>query len=458
MSVNPWAHRKWTRNTLLAFSAVALNHAVLVAEGQFSPLAFRWLLIAWLALIVGVFGPQVPKIEDLREKPVLAVLAGGLSLQFFELLRNTLESFSGSTARLVDMLFIAGIAACALLTLAATAGHTLPGKPWFVAIVVVHFFLGLGYLRINGVPLIDVFIFQQSGSAALLSGHNPYELTFPNIYGDGTPFYSPSVIAGGRALFGFPYPPLSLLMCLPGYLLTGDVRYSHLVATTLSGLLIGFSGRGLLSKLAALLFLFSPTVFFVVQRSWTEPFVVLLFSMILFQCRLGRSPFLTLGLLIASKQYLVLAGPLAAWFLMKEPSLHRYSRLILRVGASALAVTLPLALWNFRAFFYSVGIVQFLQPFRRDALSIPAWVVHMGFSPPPVWMAFLAVGVAGFFLLKRLHPSSPGFATSLAVMYLVFFSLNKQAFLNYYFLVVAFLCGAIAAADIKDDSISPLKE
>jgi hypothetical protein len=247
-------------------------------------------------------------------------------------------------------------------------------------------------------------------------------------------------------------------MCLPAYLLTGDVRYSHLVATTLSGLLIGFSGRGLLSKLAALLFLFSPTVFVVVQQSWTEPFVVLLFSIILFQCRLGRSPFWTLGLFIASKQYLVLAAPLAIWLLMKEPSLHRYFRLVLRVAASALVVTLPLALWNFRAFFYSVWIVQFLQPFRRDALSIPVWIVHMGFSPPPVWVAFLALGAAGFFLLKRLHPSSSGFATSLAVMYLVFFSLNKQAFLNYYFLVVACLCGAIAAADIKDDSVSPLQE
>ncbi len=343
MNVNPRAQAKWTRNALLAFSAIALNHAVLIAEGLYSPLAMRWLLIAGLALMLAVFGPPIQRIEELREKPVLVLLAGGLALQFFELLRNALESFSGGSPRRVDILFIAGIAACALLTLAATAGLAPPGKTWFVAVVVAHFILGLAYLRIMGVPMIDVFVFQQHASAALLSGHNPYTSIFPNIYGEGTPYYGPGMTANGRVLFGFPYPPLGLFLCLPSYLLTGDVRYSHLAATTLSGLFIGFSGRGLLSKLAALLFLFSPTVFLVVQRSWTEPFVVLLLSIVLFQCRRGRSPLLTLGLLLASKQYFVLAGPLATWFLMKEPSLRRYSRLILRVGAAALIVTLPLA-------------------------------------------------------------------------------------------------------------------
>jgi hypothetical protein len=122
---------------------------------------------------------------------------------------------------------------------------------------------------------------------------------------------------------------------------------------------------------------------------------------------------------------------------------------MLRAGVVSLAVTLPLALWNFRAFLWSVVMVQFLQPFRPDALSIPALVVRMGLPQPPIWPAFVALGLAGFFLLKRLRPSAAGFACCLACMYMVFFTLNKQAFLNYYILVGACLCGAVAAADMN---------
>ena len=447
MSDNPRAQDKWTRNALLALSAVALYQALRTSKGTLSPLALCGLLIACMALMVGVFGPPIRRVEALRERAVLAVLVGGLALQFVELLEATLRYYFSTS--FLHVFFIAGIVACGLLTLAATTGLARSGNSWFVAVVVMHFFLGAAFLHIEDVPTIDVLVFQQDASAALVSGHNPYAMTFPNVFGEGTPLYSPALVANGRVLFGFPYPPLILFLCLPSYLLTGDVRYAHLAATTLSGLLIGFSGRGLLSKLAAVLFLFSPTVFYVVQQSWTEPFLVLLFSIVLFQSRLGRSPFLALGLLVASKQYVVLAVPLAAWFLIRERSWRAYSGLMLRVGAVSLAVTLPLALWNFKAFFRSVVMVQFLQPFRPDALSVPALVVRMGLPQPPIWPAFAAVGVAGFFLLKRLRPSTASFACCLVVMYMVFFTLNKQAFLNYYFLVGACLCGAIAAADLK---------
>ena len=450
MNDDPRLRDKWTRNALLAFSAIAVYHAAWISTGMLSPLALRWLLIACLALMAGVFGPPIRRIEAFREKPVLIVLAAGLALQFIEHLKDSVHSFSGSPAPLVHKLFIAGIAACAVLTLAATAGLASSGKTWFVAVVIVHFFLGIAYLHIWGPPAIDVFVAQQDASAALLSGHNPYAMTFPNIYGEGTTLYGPGLIANGRTVFGFFYPPLSLFLCLPSYLLTGDVRFSHLAATTLSGLLIGFSGRGLLSRLAAVLFLFSPDVFFVVQSSWTEPFLVLLLAIVLFQCKLNCSPWLTLGLLLASKQYVVLAVPLAAWFLIRERSLRAFSALLLRAGAVTLAITLPLALWNFGAFFWSVVWFQFLQPFRPDALSIPAWLVSLGFPQPPAWPAFVALVVAGVFLLKRLRPSTAGFAASLAVIFMVFFSLNRQAFLNYYFLVGACLCSAIAASDVKD--------
>ena len=459
MSDNPRVKGNWTRNAVLAFSAVALYQALRTSKGTLSPLAVGGLLIAILALLVGAFGPPIRRIEALGEKAVLAVLAGGLALQFAELLQSTLRYFFGIS--IAHMFFMAGIVACALLTLAATTGRVPSGNTWFVVLVAMHFFMGIAYLHISDVPVIDVLVVQQDASAAILRGHSPYALTFPNIYGeDWKFFYGLGNVVNGRVQGGLPYPPLTLYLCLPSYLLTGDVRYSHLAATTLAGLLIGFSGRGMLSKLAAVLFLFSPVVFLVIEHAWTEPFLVLLLGIVLFQCRLGRSPVLALGLLVASKQYVVLAVPMAAWLLIRERSLRAWSGLVLRVGAVSLAVTLPLALWNFGAFFRAVvggpwalaGNPSSGQGwFRPDSLSIPAWLVHLGLTRPPMWPAFLAVGVAGFFLLKRLPPSGASFAISLAVMYMLLFSLsNSQAFVNYYFLVGACICASIAAADTKD--------
>jgi 4-amino-4-deoxy-L-arabinose transferase-like glycosyltransferase len=100
-----------------------------------------------------------------------------------------------------------------------------------------------------------------------------------------------------------------------------------------------------------------------------------------------------------------------------------------------------------------VVMVQFLQPFRPDSLSIPALFVRMGLPEPPVWLAFAGMGVAVHFSLRRLGRSPSGFVLSLAVMFLAFFSLNKQAFLNYYFLVGACLCMAIAAADKVENGL-----
>jgi hypothetical protein len=40
-----------------------------------------------------------------------------------------------------------------------------------------------------------------------------------------------------------------------------------------------------------------------------------------------------------------------------------------------------------------------------------------------------------------------GFAGAVAMVYFTFFALNRQAFCNYYFLVIAAMCCAIAALD-----------
>jgi hypothetical protein len=60
-------------------------------------------------------------------------------------------------------------------------------------------------------------MFQQTGAAALLAGENPYEDRYPNLYEGHPEFYGPGVVDANKHLtVGLPYPPLSLLLTLPG--------------------------------------------------------------------------------------------------------------------------------------------------------------------------------------------------------------------------------------------------
>ena len=53
--------------------------------------------------------------------------------------------------------------------------------------------------------------------AALARLDSPYSITFPNIYPDES-LYGAGLVVDGQVQFGFPYPPLSLLMALARHL------------------------------------------------------------------------------------------------------------------------------------------------------------------------------------------------------------------------------------------------
>src|SRR5207248_8919226 len=111
----------------------------------------------------------------------------------------------------------------------------------------------------------------------------------------------------GRLNFGYPYPPLSLLLIVPAYQL-GDLRYAQLAAMALAGAFIALARPGRTAFAAAALLLFTPRGFFVLEAGWTEPFAVLFLAVTVFAaCRSPRQLPVPLGLFLASKQYLVLA-------------------------------------------------------------------------------------------------------------------------------------------------------
>ena len=64
----------------------------------------------------------------------------------------------------------------------------------------------------------------------------------------------------------------------------------------------------------------------------------------------------------------------------------------------------------------------------------------------PGWLPFTAAGLAVLLCLVVAPWTPSGFALSTAVALFVFFILARQAFPNYYFLIVGALAIAIAAA------------
>jgi len=311
-------------------------------------------------------------------------------------------------------------------------------------IFLLHIGLGVASLRWTPPQRVDVYLFQQDAAAALLHGTNPYSITHQNLYGrESSFFYGPGVVKGGRVDFGFQYPPLSLLAVLPAYLL-GDLRYTYIAALLSMAALLARICLRPITLLAVILLLLSPVTFYVLSRGWTEPLVLFLLCWTCFAAaRRSRWLPVALGLFFASKQYTVLAVPLAA-FLVAPFSWRAYLRLLAAAGIVAAAVTAPFAVWNFHDFWLGVVTWQLIQPFRPDALSFSVLAARMGLPRISPILVIVAAEAATAWTLLRIRPRAVRFAGSLALVMLVFFCLNKQAFVNYYFLVIgAMLLAAV---------------
>jgi hypothetical protein len=433
-----------TAPVLLAAAAANLGLALQIRNGRMHPVALLFMSVALALVVRAIRGPAIVRLERAGARAVeLAVGLAVAAALVCHLLRFPSSHFAapGMATRLPIYL---GLLLLAALVLAAF--HWPAWRPGLRLPLAIALYLAVGGFILREVPdpPIDVFIFQRDAAAALLAGQNPYTLTFPNIYGEHTPYYGPEMVRGGRLQFGFVYPPWSLLMVIPGQLL-GDVRISHLLATAGSAALMGYARPGRLGFLAATLYLFLPRSFFVLELGWTEPLVVALLALVMFcACRAPRGLPWALGLFLVSKQYLVLAVP--ALFRLVEAGLDRRGlrRAILgAIGLGAL-VSLPLALWSFRPFWYSVGALQAHQPFRMDALSFPAAFAWLTGLQAPSLLAFAMAGLAMVISWRRCPATPSGVCTTLALTYFAFFAFNKQAFCNYYHFVLGLLCLALA--------------
>lgn len=433
----------WQRLTGLALATVLLGHALGAARVE----AFLFLTLALGACLMGTLGPRLLRRsrQTGSETAVLAILGFGLAWAFAELILEP-SSLVGPTDLADPGPVRAGLGIAAVLALAGLSPTPWLGRWRMPLLLAVFAGVGAWVIAMTPNPTIDVFVFQQDASRALAHGVNPYAIDFPNPSGR-LDFYAPGLAVDGRLLFGFPYPPLSLLLTAPAELLLGDHRYAQLTAVTIAGALLAYARPGRLASTAAALLLFTPSMFHIIQKAWTEPFAVLLMALVVFcACRVPRALGVALGLLLAVKQYLLLMVPLALLLAGRRTPRAFLRELILPAVVTALVVTVPLAAWDLPAFMHSVVMLQFEQPFRIDSLSYAALIAIVSGTQPSALIAIVAFGVMALLALWRAPRTASGFAAATALCFLVFFASSKQAFWGYYLFVIGCLCAAIAAA------------
>jgi hypothetical protein len=312
-------------------------------------------------------------------------------------------------------------------------------------------------------PYMDVWILQTEGVKAFAHGHNPFATPFADIYHRPELYQRGGLHSDGLIHLGFPYPPVVFWMDYLGYLIAGDYRWMNLAAMAIGALLIGFAnfslslysgreqgeGSSVIPPLAAILFLFTPRVYFVLESGWTEPITaLLLIATIFFAARQSKLMPVFLGMFLCSKQYLIWAIPPILLLAGHPPNFARLIRLTAVAFVTGCVVSLPLILWNVPAYLSANVSVAQEATVRSDALSFIALLTKTtGWMPSTSIVTFVGCGLAvaaTILVCLRGSRSPAGYAAAVATVHLVFFSFYKFAFCNYDWFLIAAFCAALA--------------
>jgi hypothetical protein len=445
---------------LLVLAAVALGHALQIANGFYDPVALVWLTAALVLCAVGVLSLKSSGVPSRGKRfaiPVAiapgvprAAMTMGIAWQLVSLLISSPGLYLDASVSMLP--FKTGVVLEGALIALGIGQVRVFRRWWFPALLAVHLLLGAWMIHASPSPRIDVVVVHRAAIRALLHGHDPYGITFRNIYGADSPFYNPQALVGNRVNFGYPYPPVSLLLAVPGQVLAGDYRYAELAALILGAAVIGYVRPAVTARLAASLLLTTPRVFFVLEQGWAEPITVMMLALTVFCLvrRPGLVPWAG-GLLLVTKQYLVVAAPPLLRFAGRGRA--EWGRFLGQAALAALVVTLPFALWHPGAFIDDVVWLQTRELFRIDALSYLSLAARAGWGAGSLVWSVVAALVALVIAMIRTPNTPAGFAGSIALSSLAMFAWGSKAFCNYYFFVIAAICCTIAIVPVTGEAV-----
>lgn len=395
---------------------------------------------ALLAGVFATFGLIQAKAPLNDDRPVAAPLIGVIA--GFFILTNALYALAGQAPLPADSkaLGVVFILLCVFTVIAA----------WLAAPrLVTYTLLGLAMVALTVLAMelpkdvIDVATFNRLGSDALVHGRNPYAPVYPDIYAGSLGsklFYGPGVVLkNGMLAYGYPYPPVALVMQAPFALIhaykAAWAAWPALAAVAVSSIM----PRGAATyRLLPLLLAFAPFSAAMIFWTWIEPLSLALlgFTAVAGVKRHWSFPWL-LGLTLVSKQYFVVCVPLLVLLLpiFREMGLRRCLGSIV---AAAVLVTAPFVAVDPRAFWRAVVTLLQIQPYRPDSLSLVVLLQNRlhWFDATVLGVLPLAIGTLTALLLAWKAPRTmEGFVGGLGITLLVTVLFSKQAFGNYYALV-----------------------
>src|SRR5947207_1769431 len=255
---------RYTSQVAVVAAVAAIGAALAPNNGEYDNIALVFLGLALVLVVAATLNVRVPAIERHGDRSIRWAMAAAIVIQ--AVLFSVQPIFSAAMPRWIVIAVAGLIGAFALL---AMFGRLPAGKAvaWLCIGSVAVFGAVTLYTHPNFV--VDVRLFQQVGSQALLEGVDPYIIRFPNIY--SSPFYGPdNVDAAGMLKGGFLYPPLVAILGIPGVVL-GDVRISHVLAMVVAAVALGFARPGRLAIGALALFVLMPRTLYLFAGAWSEP-------------------------------------------------------------------------------------------------------------------------------------------------------------------------------------------
>lgn len=434
------------RPALIA-AALVLGAALQIGDGFYTPLALTLTSIATGLAWAAVLWPRRLGAVVPDAAPLVAWLAFlGVQAQIVVLILSPLGVNFHRPMPYQQPGVIPALLVCAVaLGIAMSARRTLRRLASFVLLIAIAW-LGAATYRGSPRPHIDVVTVHEAAFDALAAGTSPFSITFPDIYGGTLDAYPDGVVRDGMVHYGFPYPPLSLAMTVPGLAL-GDLRYSELVAWVGTGLAIIAAGTGSsLALLSAGLVLLTPRAFYALEQAWTEPLALVWLAAAVWAARRRHlvAAAALVGLAAATKQYAVVAVLLLPLLAGDD---WRLARRLVTTAVVAAGITLLPALLDPVGAWSSVVMVQVREELRLDALSLAVPIFALtGQALPGALHAVVVLGATGL-ALHRAPRTPAGFAAAVAVALATTFLFGKKAFCNYYIFVLATLVLAVAARD-----------
>ena len=305
--------------------------------------------------------------------------------------------------------------------------------------------IGAWILHASPNPKIDLFPVHQQAAEAMLAGKSIYE---PGVIQT----ISTMPFEKNEVLDEYTYLPFGACLTTVAYVLTHDIRWADLAAQLVGGSFLWLAARRSAgadasprrqawADLIAAAFLFHPRGPFVLEQAWTEPLAIpFLGGFVLFV--LAGRPLLasvSLGFFCAMKQHLVFYVP----FLALAPGVGLAGVAI--AGAVALGTIAPFAIRSPHGFYRGAFAMLVHNPFRTDALNVPAELARVGVVTP-TWVGFLA-GLVPMAWLPRVPRKLAPLLLASSVAFTLFYLLGRQAFCNYYYLLDATVLFALATLE-----------